>query len=62
MNEEWLFGIEEEGITGFLSEYGLEIIGRMDASALENRFFQDNQGNIIAKVNGTHCLIKAIKK
>lgn len=61
-NEPWSFGIEEGKIESFLDNRNLRLIRTMNSKDLEKEFFQDEKGDINAKVNGTHCIIHAIKK
>jgi methyltransferase (TIGR00027 family) len=60
-NERFCFGIEKGSIKEFLSGYGFEALQVMDSNALENMFFKDKDGKILARVNGTHCIITAQK-
>ncbi len=60
-DEKWYFGIEKGRAGDFLAEYGFEILNHMDSNDLENKFFKDKQGNIAGRVNGTHCIVTAIK-
>jgi len=59
--ERWHFGIEEGELEGFLKEYGLKVSEHQDAQALEQRYFTDASGEIVGRVNGTHCLVRAVK-
>jgi hypothetical protein len=61
VNEAWVFGIEKGSIHEFLAKYGFEILSHLDSNDLEHRFFEDKQGNIIGRVNGTHCLVMVRK-
>jgi methyltransferase (TIGR00027 family) len=58
--EEWRFGIEKGEIEQFLSRYGLELRDHRDARELEEMYFKDPSGRIVARVNGTHCLARAV--
>lgn len=58
-NEGFYFGIEKGSINEFLSGYGFEALSIMDSNALEDMFFKDKQGKLSARVNGTHCIVKA---
>ncbi len=57
--EGWTFGIAEGDINNFLQQRGLELIEHMDSQKLEEKYFQDKNGNIVGKVNGTHCIVYA---
>jgi methyltransferase (TIGR00027 family) len=59
--EWWHFGIEEGELEGFLGRYGLEVSEHLDAQDLEHRYFTDASGEIVGRVNGTHCLVRAVK-
>lgn len=59
--EGWTFGIEKGKFDSFLNKYHFSIIESMNSEKLEKRYFTDNNNTLIAKVNGTHCLINAIK-
>lgn len=61
-DEGFCFGLEKENIPQFLSKYGFEISDISDSSALENKYFKDKNGNILAPVNGTHCIVTAVRK
>lgn len=61
-NEGFCFGIEKGSIDEFLSRYGFETLEILDSNALENMFFKDEQGKLLAKVNRTHCITVAVKK
>jgi methyltransferase (TIGR00027 family) len=59
-NESFCFGIEKGSINEFLSGYGFEALSIMDSNTLEDMFFKDKQGKLLARVNGTHCIVTAI--
>jgi methyltransferase (TIGR00027 family) len=59
--EEWRFGIEKGEIKQFLSRYGLELRDHRDVHELEEMYFQDPAGRIVGRVNGTHCLARAVR-
>ena len=59
--EKWHFGIEKGDIGQFLSRYGLVLHDHRDARALEEMYFKDAADRIIGRVNGTHCLARAVK-
>lgn len=60
-NELWVFGIEKGEIEMFLGRYGFKLIQNLDSEGLENKYFKDMNGNIIGKINGTHCIAYAKK-
>jgi methyltransferase (TIGR00027 family) len=60
-NEKWTFGIEEGEIQSFLCSYRFNLLDHLDSMAIEKKYFTDKSGNLIAKVNGTHCIALAEK-
>ncbi|MDP4093481.1 MAG: SAM-dependent methyltransferase [Bacillota bacterium] len=60
-NEKFTFGIKKGSVNDFLSAYGFEAVDILDSNMLEDMFFRDEQKNLLAKVNGTHCIVTAIK-
>ncbi len=60
-DEPWLFGIEKDGIESFLEDRNLILIENLNSNDLEEEFFKDEHGNIMARVNGTHCITHAKK-
>ena len=59
--EGWHFGIEKGEIEQFLSTYDLRLYDQSDAPQLEQMYFRDASGKMIGRVNGTHCLVRAVK-
>jgi methyltransferase (TIGR00027 family) len=59
--ERWHFGIEEGELEWFLEKYGLRVSEHKDAQELERMYFTDASGGIVGRINGTHCLVKAVK-
>jgi methyltransferase (TIGR00027 family) len=60
--EQWHFGIEKGDITRFLERYDFQLVDHKDARDLEQAYFTDPQGNVLGKMNGTHCLVTAEKR
>jgi methyltransferase (TIGR00027 family) len=58
-NERWQFGLEPTRVADFLSTHGMELIDHKDSHQLEEDFFQDAQGQLVGRINGTHCLVTA---
>jgi len=54
--EPWLFGIEKGETEAFVKNYHFQLIQDLDSEDLEKMFFRDESGNIVAKINGTHCI------
>jgi methyltransferase (TIGR00027 family) len=59
--EQWQFGIEKGEIEQFLARYAMQLVDHKDAKDLEQAYFSDANGEIIGRVNGTHCLVTAEK-
>jgi methyltransferase (TIGR00027 family) len=68
--EEWHFGIEKGEIERFLAAYDLGLIDQRNAEALEEMYFRgcpgkagfdDAAGNHVGLMNGTHCLVRAVR-
>jgi methyltransferase (TIGR00027 family) len=59
--EQWCFGIEKGEIKQFLSRYDLELRDHRDARELEEMYFTDPAGRTVGRVNGTHCLARAVR-
>jgi methyltransferase (TIGR00027 family) len=57
--EGWTFGIERAEIEMFLKKYNFTLIENADSEDLENKYFKDENKNIIAKINGTHSIAYA---
>lgn len=61
VDEPWNFGIEKGELDSFLKMRKFHIIKELNSEDLEDEFFKDDQGSILAKINGTHCLVHARK-
>ena len=57
--ENWNFGIEKGQSAQFLSKYNLDIVNELDSEKLEEKYFTNEKGRRIGKINGTHCLVTA---
>ena len=60
--EKWCFGIEEAELAQFLSQYSLLLSEHRDARDLEQMYFKDPSGENVGRINGTHCLVSAVKQ
>ena len=58
--EGFCFGIEKGTVNEYLSKYGFEATDISDSDVLQNRYFKGENGPIIP-VNGTHCIVSAVK-
>jgi methyltransferase (TIGR00027 family) len=59
--EQWHFGIERGEVASFLSTYGFGLSDHKDAQELEQIYFTDEEGRVVGRINGTHCLVTATK-
>jgi methyltransferase (TIGR00027 family) len=59
--ERWYFGVEEGELDAFLKSYGLREVESLDAQELERRYFTHASGEIVRRVNGSHCLARTEK-
>jgi methyltransferase (TIGR00027 family) len=59
--ERWQFGLDEGELEGFLNTYGLRVREHWDAHDLERMYFSAASGALAGRVNGTHCLVRAVK-
>jgi hypothetical protein len=50
-----------KGIETFLKDHNLRLIEHNYSEKLENKYFKDEYGNIVEKINGTHCIAYAKK-
>jgi len=60
--EQWQFGIEPNEINSFLSTYGFRVLDHMDSKELERIYFQGADGRLVGRLNGTHCIVSAIRR
>jgi methyltransferase (TIGR00027 family) len=59
--EQWYFGIEEGDLKRFLEKYGFKVKEHKGSQELERMYFTDSSGEIVSRINGTHCLVRAVK-
>ena len=55
--EQWKFGIEPGEIGSFATAQGFEISDHKCVQELETTYFQDEDGSLVGRVNGTHCIV-----
>lgn len=60
-SEKWTFGIEEGVLSQFLKERGFDLVKEKDTPSIEGHYFRNRDGEIIARVNGTHSIVLARK-
>jgi methyltransferase (TIGR00027 family) len=58
--ERWNFGIEKGEFEHFLSAHGCKLLDHKDAGELEAMYFKDSSGRTVGRINGTHCLTRAL--
>jgi methyltransferase (TIGR00027 family) len=59
--EQWHFGIEKGQIARFLASYDLGLLDHKDAGGLEEMYFKEATGGIAGRINGTHCIVRAVR-
>ena len=59
--EGWSFGIEKGEIKNFLKKYDFSVIEHLNSEKMEKKYFEDDKGDIIGRINGTHCIVYANK-
>ena len=60
--EQWRFGIEPGEIASFVAAYGFQVSDHKDAQELEATYFQDANGRLVGRINGTHCIVTAVRR
>ena len=60
--EQWRFGIEPSDVAPLLATYGFEVADHKDAQSLEDMYFRDASGRLVARINGTHCIVLAVRR
>jgi methyltransferase (TIGR00027 family) len=59
--EAWSFALEEGEIESFLRKYDFNLKNHRNARELEERYFKNQEGEIVGKINGTHSIVTGIK-
>ena len=59
--ETWSFALEEGEIEDFLHRYGFNLKDHSDAQELEGKYFKNQEGKIVGKINRTHSIVTGIK-
>ncbi len=57
VGEPWMFGIAEDGVEAFLGKYRLRLIEELNGTELDRRYFTDESGKLVGRVNGTHSIV-----
>lgn len=61
VGEEWTFALEENEAEPFLSKFGFTVKDCCSSHELEERYFRNSKGAVVAKINDTHAIVTAIK-
>jgi methyltransferase (TIGR00027 family) len=61
IGEKWHFTLEEGEAATFLAARGWTLTDHRDPASLDDLFFKDSEGKIIAHVNNVHCLVRAVR-
>ena len=59
VGEPWGFGIEEGSVEAYLSENNLCLLEELDSTELERRYFTNEEGMVVGRVNGSHSVVLA---
>jgi hypothetical protein len=51
--------VEERELAACLGRYGLEVREHLSAQELERMYYTTASGELVGRVNGTHCLVRA---
>jgi len=60
--ESWQFGLEEPDVEPFLCRFGFRLVERRGPKELERAYFTNEEGRVMARVNGTQSIVKAERK
>lgn len=61
IGEHWMSGIEKAQLQTYLNQYHIKLLAELDADILEQRFFTNNHGKILGKVNKALAIAHGIK-
>jgi O-methyltransferase involved in polyketide biosynthesis len=60
--EQWRFCIEPGEIASFVAAYGFQASDHKGVQELEETYFQDADGRLVGRINGTHCIVTAVRR
>jgi methyltransferase (TIGR00027 family) len=60
--EGWQFGIEPGELTSFVAAYDFKVSDHKCTQELEATYFQDSSGRPVGHINGTHCIVTAVRR
>ena len=55
--EKWQFGFEPDEVNSFAEGYGFRVTDHKCVQDLEKIYFQNKDGELVGRVNGTHCIV-----
>ena len=55
--EKWQFGFEPDEVDSFAAGYGFRVADHKCVQDLEKAYFKDEDGQLVGRVNGTHCIV-----
>jgi len=58
--EAWTFGLEEGAVGQLLSDHGFDMRAHYTAADMERMYFTAEDGTILRRVNGSHCIVTAV--
>lgn len=58
-DEKWTFGLELDEIQSFLEKWDYQLLEKHNTKSLEQKYFTDDSGKLVGRVNGTHRLVLA---
>ena len=59
--EAWSFALEEGEIEDFLHKFDFKLKDHSNSQELEKRYFKNQQGRIVGRINGTHSIVTGVK-
>ena len=60
--EQWRFGLDPDEVASFMADFGFQVSDHKDAPGLEAMYFQDADGLLAGRINGTHCIVTAVRQ
>lgn len=58
-DEKWTFAIDINEIEAFLRKKYFKLLEQHDSKSLEQKYFTNENDQLVGKINGTHCLVLA---
>lgn len=60
--EPWTLGLEPDQVASFLAGFGFDARDHLSAEDLEARYFRDETGKLVGRVNGSHRIVIAERR